>query len=425
MTHIRRLVVGALVFSVLVLPTALAQGLFQGLGNQASAAVVGVKNVASSEGIAEITRTFSAATADYNGDGRDDIFIVRHDPQAAPNIPKPRLWTSEGGIFVDRGGQFTPRDRHVCDWGDANLDGQPDLFCAVGLTRSSFNELRLQKPDHTYADVSTAWGVADSAFHGRGRNGTFVRANDDEWPDLYMTRFYGCHFTDGSCEDPTYPNRLYLNVTNSTGGRKYVKAPDSWGLNEVVGAPHDNAACAQAVDYDIDGDQDILNCGQTTTVLYRHDNGTFVRAGLGTRYRDAQIAQLDNVGRPELVGIKKGQLVVKRGTTTGFGPSYFTLAMSQGLNVGIGDFNHDGFKDIWAVGTCLKDNGRSDQPDYLLLNNAGADFTVRKISPLTRGCGDDVQNLDYNNDGAGDFLVLNGRMRSAGPVQLFTRDLTP
>jgi hypothetical protein len=42
------------------------------------------------------------------------------------------------------------------------------------------------------------------------------------------------------------------------------------------------------------------------------------------------------------------------------------------------------------------------------------------VLPRAGGSGDDVANVDYNNDGRADFVVTNGDKKKAGPVQLFT-----
>ncbi|MDQ4058420.1 MAG: VCBS repeat-containing protein, partial [Actinomycetota bacterium] len=334
---------------------------------------IAFKEIAAQVGIAERVRTFAVAVADYDGDGAEDVFVVLHDPQAHPAEPPPRLWRNQGdGTFQDVAGPaFRLRDRHGCDWGDPDAHGDLDLFCSVGLTQSSVSEL-MQQLTYSFRDVSTAFGAADPSFHGRGRGGTFINADGDEFLDLYATRYYGSS-GNGDIAADRYPNRLYLNVPSDDGGRKYVTAPNSWGLNQFVGAQKDNDACTQNVDYDADGDEDLLVCAFKTTILYENVGGRFVRNGLGQYFADAEIADLDGDEWLDLVTVGQNQLTVRPGSAGGFGAPSFTANVPWGINLAVGDFDGDDVNDVYAVGRC-PDGSRADKPDFLFLNRPGSGF---------------------------------------------------
>ncbi|CAN5675629.1 hypothetical protein BH18ACT15_BH18ACT15_06750 [soil metagenome] len=47
-------------------------------------------------------------------------------------------------------------------------------------------------------------------------------------------------------------------------------------------------------------------------------------------------------------------------------------------------------------------------------------ITGETLPAVGTGCGQTVAGIDYDGNGRRDFLVLNGRKKVAGPVQLFT-----
>ena len=216
----------------------------------------------------------------------------------------------------------------------------------------------------------------------------------------------------------------------STGGQvqrppySFRSAPE-YGLNVLDGARKDAAACAQAIDYDNDGDQDLLVCGETALKLYRNDfpTSTFtpVTSSMNAdfpRVHDAIIKDLNHDGIKELVRL--GATVFKVSTRTSnsapWSSTPYSFSLGSGESLAAGDFNGDQLDDIFVV------NNREADPDYIVAQNLGLAFSRISVG-TSQGSGDDVGAIDYNRDGNADFVVTNGDRKKAGPVQLWTNQL--
>jgi hypothetical protein len=401
------------------------------------AAVVAPVDVASQAGVSEITRTFSVNPADFNNDwsGKypDDYFFVRHNPQLGLCcLPQSTLWRNEvGGTYVDAGtGPFGRTDKHGCAWGDYNNDSRPDLACSVGYSQNSKNELWRQNPDGTFTNVAGTLGVSSNG-HGRYRYVTFIDANNDGNEDLYFARFYGCSV----CNDPTnpshypgdeWPNELRINQ-GPAAGYEFVNSP-SYGLNQLDGSRKDASSCAQAIDFDKDGDQDLLVCGQTSLKLYRNNfptltftNVTGAMGALQKSIRDAKIVDLNRDGIYELARLTGGifKVSTRSSNAAAWGSTAYTLSLTQGESLATGDFNGDGLDDVFVV--AKKGPDSRDDPDYLIIQQSPLVFGATNMGTVN-GSGDDVGTIDYNRDGSADFIVSNGDMKKAGPVKLWTNE---
>ena len=380
--------------------------------------LLGPVNVAREAGISQLARTWSANVGDYDGNRRDDFFLVRHDPQAiwyGGVLPRPSLYRNAGGTFVEHTAtRFTRNDKHDCAWGDVQPDGRLDLFCAVGLDARSKNELWIQRADRTFVERAGAFGLtADSA--GEYRTATFIHANRDMRPDIYVTRYTGN-------DDSKKPNELWLSRSDGT----YARDP-SFGLDKPIGVEFDSNPCLQAVDFNEDGWQDLMVCGAVKLYLYRNDSGrgftdVTSRKGLSGFWKDAELARMNGDDRLDLVLLGSNEVRVREGVSGGGFSTVFERSISAGQGVATGDFDGDGRRDLYVLSGCPDSAPNSDRADQVLLNRGGGVFYSQAIPALASGggCGQAAERIDYDDDGSHDFIVLNGRKRKEGPVQLFT-----
>lgn len=412
-------------------------------------AASGLTDVAAAAGVNEMTRTYSvdatdsdalatpgsiapSATAQPWAAPSDDALVVRHNPQAFPSIPRPQLFVSTGAAYEQRFSSWSQSDRHDCAWGDYDRDGYLDLFCAIGLDPSSVNELWHNDQDGTYSDVTAAQGLNDTgATHGKYRTATFVDANKDGWPDIYVTRFNGSEAGMFPSPADAYPNELWINDASNTG----FHLAGASGLSVKASAQKDNDGCNTAYDFDGNGSQDVIMCGSSAFRLYKSSGGAFSNvagaAGLTGFWADAEWGDFNGDGLADLAQVKAGSVRVMEQTAAHSFRLVWSAPVTGGLNLAVGNADGAGALDIYTVGTCTG-SPLVDQPDYLFSGssaNIGAptgaslQFSMQQLPSLGKaaaGCGNSVDAVDYDRDGRADFFVLNGRMTHPGPTQLFS-----
>jgi hypothetical protein len=374
-------------------------------------------DVAREAGIYRWGHDWDAAVGDADLDGWPDVMITTHGDGSD------LLYRNDHGVFSEISqGLFRKKDRHDCDWGDASADGLPDLYCTIGAgqgTSIKRNELWIQIPGGGFTNMAAAYGVEDN--FGRGRRTVFIDVNHDPYPDLFVGNRYPRQDSIPS------PNRLFINQ----GGTSFRDATE-YGLDLEVGGD-----CAQAVDYNDDGWQDLLVCGQYDAStpdpnglrLYRNNGGgsfTDVTSAVGISgvATSAVLVDLDGDGDRDLARIHQKGASVQLQSAGHFGTKIPIALFSRGRWIAAGDADGDGDSDLFLVQRCPKDLS-PNLPDELLMNDGtGQSYTQATIPQTTQGCGDVVAPLDYNQDGKTDFLVLNGGpytgQMPAGPVQLIT-----
>jgi hypothetical protein len=175
---------------------------------------------------------YDAALADFDGDGLVDVYTGDHWAGAMllRNLGNGRFENVVAGSGVDPGG-----DQHGHGWGDADGDGRPDLYVAIGADHG-----RALKANRLYRnlggrfdDVATAANAQDPS--GRGRGVTWVDYDRDGRLDVLVTNY-------------RTPNALLRN----RGDGRFEDHTAAAGLPAV------GTSRAVWTDYDGDGWPDVL-----------------------------------------------------------------------------------------------------------------------------------------------------------------------
>ena len=173
--------------------------------------------------------------ADFNGDGIPDLLLSTHAN------PWPLLRGTSDGRFVPYYQGLDPlhADRHGCAVADYNGDGRLDVYFAIGACRGTcrtHKELWIQQPDHTFVNEAAKWGI--DIVDDRGRAPVVVTANHDKLPDLFIGAEMGVRY-------PSF-SRLWINkgdhfelqkgpITNELGNLCSAAADiDGDGIDEIA-----------------------------------------------------------------------------------------------------------------------------------------------------------------------------------------------
>src|SRR3990170_4739786 len=339
------------------------------------------------------TETYAAVPVDYDRNGRQDVWIGYHGLGA-------KLWRNRGGGTYTRVARSTwPRnsenrrhiDRHDCTWGDVDRNGLPDAYCSTGRMLRNVvkfhrgNELWLQVRRGRFREVGTEWGVDDLC--GRGRQVTFINVNGDRWPDLFLSNDIPRRDRDDPCNVtanrlPNERGKVFLNVR----GRRFQYVKRLWNFGPGIGT-----RCAEPLDFDRDGWQDLLAClgPNESPRLYRNRSGRGF-ADVTSRYplsqgmSDAVVVDLDRDGDRDVVSSSADGFGYYQSVRGDLGPRVLigTVASGQGGSVAVGDADGDGDNDVYG----LTWQGRTVNPDdQIWINHLGSFVPI--AVPSAQGAG--------------------------------------
>ena len=233
-------------------------------------------------------------------------------------------------------------------WADIDNDGDLDFY--LGTMEGEMNRLFRNKGDGTFEDIT--------AFSRTGIIAATVSAN---WADIN-----GDGLVDLFLSVLTEDNKLFIN--NGNGSFRDATAESGLGFYRL-------SMGAVFLDYDNDGDQDLY-------VSHDAHEGNYL-------YRNNGQGQFTDVSQ-----------------STGI------YSESEGMGVSIGDFNNDGFVDLYLTNRL---------ENMLFRNNGGTSFTeiggVAGVDDLGMGWG--VSWLDFDNDGLLDIYIGNDTHYSDHPNVLY------
>ena len=198
---------------------------------------------------------YDAALADFDGDGRIDVYTGNHWAGAM------LLRNLGGGRFenvIAQSGIEPGGDQHGHGWGDANGDGRPDLYVALGADHGralKANRLYRNEGGGRFVDIAAAAAALDPP--GRGRGVTWTDYDRDGHLDVLVTNY-------------RTPNALLRNRGDGSFEDRTAAA----------GLPRVGAARAVWADWDADGWPDLLLAAAPGGLrLFRNrGDGTFADA---------------------------------------------------------------------------------------------------------------------------------------------------
>jgi tetratricopeptide (TPR) repeat protein len=302
------------------------------------------------------------------------------------------LETGDGWRIVDPGQLFTIRKTdialHVHEnrgtsmdavWGDYNNDGHLDLY----VVKWGWNILYRANGDGTFDDVSDEAGVGD---RGNGNAAVWFDYNDDGHLDLYIANYFrNVHLwslkdahqmhEDFETARDGGPNTLYRNNQDGTFtevGEELGVNDTGWTLDVGVG------------DYDNDGDLDLVNANDF---------------GQDRVYRTNPDATFTNV-TDEVIG----------------------WDTHKGMNVDFGDYNNDGWLDLYITNIWTKDYVREGNQLYRNMGDGTFSDVSFETNVYDAGWAWAGRFWDYDNDGDLDLMVANGYI-SGDPEHEYFRDL--
>ena len=205
--------------------------------------------------------SYDAALADFDGDGRIDIYVGNHGAGAAlyRNLGDGRFENVIATAGLEPGG-----DQHGAGWGDLDGDGRPDLYVGLGAERGRGTKTnRLYRNlGGRFVDIAGAAGATDP--RGRARGVSWVDYDRDGRLDVFVANYAS-------------PNVLLHNAGDGTFEDRA----------EAAGLARPGALRAVWTDYDHDGWPDVLFASTPAGIRLLHNEGD-------GRFRDAT----DEVGLP-------------------------------------------------------------------------------------------------------------------------------
>lgn len=336
------------------------------------------------------------AIADYDNDGRDDVYITAlegdrlfhndgngkfRDVTKAAGIQNSSFGTSAAWLDYDRDGKLDLFVANYVQWEPkidlfCSLDGAAKSYCTPESYKGTRSRLFHNLGGGRFEDVAEKAGVGDPTSKSLGV--TVFDYNGDGWPDIFVA-------------NDTQPNKLYRNNGNGTFAEEGMTAGVAYGEDGVARG----AMGADSGDYDRSGRPHLLvgNFSNQMLGLYHNEgNGLFVDE-----------APSSAVGRASLLSLA-------------FGVFFF-------------DYDLDGYPDIFAGNGHIEEEIGKVQPKVsyreapLLFRNLGnhkfENVTAQMGAPFNRPIvARGAAFADFDHDGDLDLLISTNH----GPAYLFRND---
>ncbi|MEM6800167.1 MAG: FG-GAP-like repeat-containing protein [Bacteroidota bacterium] len=335
------------------------------------------------------------AIADFNNDGWEDIYI---SSLSGPNL----LYENKGNFeFEEVGERFgldSSEPTYASLWFDMDNDGDQDLF----LVNFFKPNILFRNEGDSFTDVSKAYGIESS---GNPKSILTIDYDQDGYLDVYIAQ-------------SLLSNILWRNE----GGKGFRDVTAEARIRDIG-----RSLGAVALDYDLDGDQDLFQTrdGIDKNLLFQNNgDGSFseISAELALDFdglgMGADIADLNGDLYPDiyLTNLFENKLYISQP-----GQAYLEQSERAGVDdIGMGwstfffDCNNDGRQDIYlANDSRFGVNGISPIPNRMYVNqgdiqfSSGSDFGAEQNVLASFG----AAAADFDQDGRLDIVISNnGRL---------------
>jgi hypothetical protein len=336
------------------------------------------------------------AIADYDNDGREDVYITAldgdhlfhnegngkfRDVTKSAGIQNASFGTSAAWLDYDRDGKLDLFVANYVQWSPkldlwCSLDGATKSYCTPESYKGTRSRLFRNLGGGRFEDVGDKAGVGDPTSKSLGV--AVLDYNGDGWPDLFVA-------------NDTQPNKLYRNNRNGTFSEAGMAAGVAYGEEGVARG----AMGVDSADYDHSGRAHLLvgNFSNQMLGLYHNEgNGLFVDE-----------APASAVGRSSLLALT-------------FGVLFF-------------DYDLDGYPDILTANGHIDEQIGRVQPKVsyrqapFLFRNIGdghfRNVTAEMGAAFNRPIvGRGAAYADFDHDGDLDILISTNN----GPAYLFRND---
>jgi hypothetical protein len=342
-------------------------------------------DVTAKAGIGGVRHGMGLAVADYDGDGRSDVFVSGfganvlyrnrdgksfEDVTARAGVAS-RLWgcsatfldydrDGRADLFVSSYLEYDPEkpERYACQI----IDGHP--FCTIAKFRGQPSQLYRNLGDGRFEDHSAAAGVA--AVPGKGMGVVAADLDDDGLVDLFQT-------------NDSAPNFLFRNL----GDGRFREMALEAGVAVDAAGRTTGAMATDAEDVDGDGRLDLL------VTNFNHQGALLFTNGGSSSFTE----------RAAAAGLHTPTYKL-----SSFGARFL-------------DYDNDGDSDLFVAAghpfapvSKIWPEVRWADPPFLFENEAGRfkDVAAERGEPLRRArSGRGVAVADYDNDGDPDVLLLS------------------
>jgi hypothetical protein len=339
---------------------------FQNMGNGT------FKDMSTESGLDQILGGLNLQHADYNNDGHMDFLVLRGAWMGTEGtIPNSLVRNNGDGTFTDitlEAGIYSEKPTQTAAWADFNLDGKLDLFIgnegAPGMGMPC--ELFMNLGNGKFKDIAPETGLNFDLFV---KGVTAGDVNNDGYPDIYLSVFQSNNILLLNNADP---DRIsFRDITNFSGVSEPIASFPTWMFDYNNDGNLDIYVSSYMMKQESAGAVFARSVVEQNSILrprlYKNmGDGTFQDVSLTVGLKENTLSMGSNygdinndgyadfylgTGEPQYSSIvpnkmylnKNGERFIDVTYSGGFGN------IQKGHAVGFGDFDLDGDQDIYTV----------------------------------------------------------------------------